>query len=552
MDLLTVIDDSPAREQEENRWNVERIVKRAGIDPADVCWDRTWEGAGSAINLIIGKDALGRVLGMTNIQREQGGVFQRDGRTYVVTQAPALVKKAKLESQRLLVERAVQRACLYAMGTAVQLVRPNWRWSSLSLLDYLLTDAKVVAIDTEFDVATNKPFLIGLSIGEQVEITRPSYGLVDILNRHLLRDDLIKVFHHAPADIMSLRAMGVDMRAPIYDTMLAHSTCYSDLPLGLAKVALFYFDGWHNWKGMQHNDPNYLSLDVQATYALHGATQQEMHRLGVRDVYEREVLPAMAICLAMEVRGLQVDKQRMDVLIAQAEEKRAALLASVKAFGDGVFAARIKVAQTEMDGLTIQLCHPRASKKCPTCADMKPIKAEITKLRGKINKWSATGFDPGNNEHLRWLLYEGLGLPEQHHYQTKKVTANSDAIAKLLTNAKVHANPAILTLLTEVKEYQHLGKMVSTFYCPPVDGDAVSHPELRIFGTGTGRVASGQDADLMDERSSSLSYNVLNWPEEARSIIVPHKRIGTSPALAATIVRDKDILDNDEEFEDAA
>jgi hypothetical protein len=169
------------------------------------------------------------------------------------------------------------------------------------------------------------------------------------------------------------------------------------------------------------------------------------------------------------------------------------------------------------------------------------VDAHVTKLRKErdyaktvIERW-ARGFDLGNNDHLRWLLYDADAFKLPAQKKDGRITANADAIARLLALKRVQESPAMRTVLVGVKEYQHLRKMTNTFLLwhegdddtpgrpsEAIDMQGIAHPEYRAFGTGTGRLAGGPDSDLGDRRTNVYAYNALNIPEETRRIYVPH------------------------------
>ena len=628
---LLVIGEAPGKEEVlEGRpfvgasgWHLRRFIKAAGLDPESDCrydntipynlgtlpksagglrkvvqdhWghlDDTLARTTARAVLLVGRAALLRLTGKTGILREHGSVYMEhpdaarwDQIPMIATVHPAAVLRTKLESYWPLVERAVSRACDYARGMVFDrdAQRPPWEYVGARQLDAALATADIVALDTEFDERTSRPFLIGLTVnGHSVMSCRPTSDVVLVLKKHMLRRDLHKLMHHAPADITALLTLGIDTIPPVFDTMLAHSTCYSDLPVGLSSVTLFHLHHWLNWKDMQHDDPFYNAIDVIATWRVHGVQIGELHRLGLTEVYHREVLPAMAYTMAMEARGLQVDHDRSLALVSSARIEQRRLMSTVRQRAETIFEVRraplvaksallkaeieniegqgLKVGQQTLICINHDTYTGLAKKKFGACAcpelyahpwnvERRAVIAEKRKerasLEAKVKRWTPgstmkrkrggktvdapTGFDPGNNDHLRWLLYDkdALALPPQRkrdEHGSLTLTANADAVAKLLAHQAVRSRPDVVELLGAIKQYQHLDKMVSTFYQPRVDEHGVAHPELRIFGAGTGRPAGGPDSDLFDKRKSDYSYNVLNIPEEARSIYVPHDRL---------------------------
>ena len=560
--------------------------------------------------LAVGRAALYRLTGKTGIKAETGGVFcpvdasVMVGSEFKATRVrdvpvvacihPQAVMRTKLGAEWALINVAVQRACNYATGPRdwfdAQAQQPqvdfygDW---NLEELDRRLAACTTVAVDTEFSVVTGKPFLIGIEeVGEDttnVMSIRPDPGVVNCLKKHMLRRDLTKVFHHFPADVGSLYTLGIDVAPPIADTLLAQATLYPDLPAGLSKVTLFYLDHWKSWKDMQKDDPVYNAIDVRATGMIWPLQAKELVKADLWDVYVKEVLPAAMLTLAMEARGMKVDKVAQAATIKEYKERVAQLEGEIKAELDAVFNRRADEARKRVEELDAYLVNSVVKDRvvCPVakhetydgsrgkkftskegcrCKEIREAwllmagkgvteaKAERAKLVTKLKKWTETGFDPGNSHHKKWVFYneQGLALPPQRN-RDGGLTTNSDAVAKLLMSPKVIARPDVVALLHKITEHNHLEKMVSTFLNPPVDQYGLCHPEYRVFGAGTGRPAGGSDADLSDKRSSQYAFNALNIPDEVRHIFVPRSEEDAKMLRLSFHVKEKEGTDEDDE-----
>jgi len=512
-----------------------------------------------------GRAALWRLTGRTKITDEHGSVshIAVGGREIptVASIHPAAVMRSKIEAGWTLVRAATERACRYACGLEFDASRQAPRHAHVYNAGpiVLMHEAAVasgcpVAIDTEYNRDTKVPFLIGLSVdGENVCSVVPTGDTIFALRQLLDDPKVTKLLHHAPADVTSLAAIGIAIRPPIVDTLMMYATVFPDLPVGLARCALHLFDHWHEWKGMAHDDPAYNAIDVVATWRLYPILHCEMTRRGLWPVWQREARHVGVLCMAMEARGLAVDPTAQRKAVHENEVAGAKLHMEVSAHVDSIFAKRRLPYEKELGEVTalietIKL--PRLRKDRDP--EQNRVVSELRKRRDRckivIERWSK-GFDLGNNDHLRWLLYDadGLKLPVQH--KDGRVTANADAIARLLALKRVQESPTTRTVLVGVKEYQHLKKMTNTFLLWDADGPSqaidrqgVAHPEYRAFGTGTGRLAGGPDSDLGDRKVNQWSYNALNIPEETRRIYVPHPASFVVDTSAVTT----EITDDDE------
>jgi len=318
-------------------------------------------------------------------------------------------------------------------------------------------------------------------------------------------------------------------------------------------------DHWREWKGMAHDDPAYNALDVVATWRIFRELSKRMTDADLWHVYMREARHVGVLAMAMEARGLAVCPTAQRKAVVDNGETCNRIKDEVTRHVAEIFAKRrvpherrLSEVAVELEGITL----PRLKKDRDPVVDARvtALRKERDRCHVVIARWTQ-GFDLGNNDHLRWLLYDkdGFKLPSQK--KDGRVTADTDAIARLLALKQVQGNDVIKSVLAGVKEYQHAMKMTNTFllwnvktYAPSnaIDAQGVAHPEYRPFGTGTGRMAGGPDSDLGDRQVNPYAYNALNIPEETRAIYVPHSRSFTVNANSITTEID---YDNDEESE---
>lgn len=498
--------------------------------------------------VIYGRAALWRLTGATKVSDHQGAVtmIEVGGRMVpcVASVHPAAIMRSKIEAGWTLVRAATERACRYATGTLVydpERMMPRQRWGYTgadveAVHEAALATGRPVAIDCEYDRVTKRPFMIGISCdGEEMTSVVPLDDTIAALRRMCDDDQVTKVMHHCPADVTALMTLGITVRPPIHDTLMMYATLFPDLPVGLGRVALHLLDHMREWKGMAHDDPAYNAIDVATTWRSFVALVQRMNDTDMWRVYLREVRHVGILAMAMEARGLAVDAAAQRAAVAANEAKCGRLRAEVNAHVADLFACRLAGPTERLATVTAALAgitQPRLKKDRDPVVDghVAALRKERTKCETAIKRWSR-GFDLGNNEHLRWLLYDADGFKLPVQKVDGRPTANADAIARLLALKKVQSTPMIATVLVDIKEYQHARKMTNTFLLwdkerdapsAAIDGQGFAHPEYRPFGAGSGRMAGGPDSDLGDKQVNQYSYNALNIPEETRAIYVPH------------------------------
>ena len=562
------------------------------------------ELAGRRLIVACGRAALYRLTGRTELLKYHGGMWrtsdihaERTGlpsdAIVVCIQHPAAVMRTKTGAGYAKIERTLTLARRYitkgfehdfcGLDLDVEVVRG----ARLDMLDHLLAGSSAVAIDTEFDSRTGVPFMVGLTVDGRVVHSLPfNESTTWLLKRHMLRRDLLKIAHYHVADTEAMRRVGVDTCAPWFDTLEAFSHLYSDLQVGLPHASSFYLHGLHNWKDMAHDSPEYNAIDVAVAYRLWQHTSRELSDEGMLDVFMDERMPASVILCSLEVRGMHVDEKQRALEVARSREREAVLLAEIAGQVAPVFARRILGAAVEQqreldardtvtgsalacaihesyDGLRKKrwaqvdgcTCEAVYEASHASRATRKAALDRANKARGRASKWQVGGFNPGSPEQLRWLLYDkkGYGLPMQRLHG--KPTANADAIAKLLGLERVRALPEVARALLSIKEVGHLRKMRGTFLFDgkesrgKITEHGTVHPPYRAFGTGTGRPAGGADDATGERRASPYSFNVLNYPEECRGIIVPFGTSNTTPSYVvapAEQVTEEEEMDDDE------
>ena len=522
-----------------------------------------------------GNLAFERLLGLSNINKHHGAIYEvkrgdlhpqdpspEDKVILIPCVHPASVMDTKMWAAMLSISRVVDRAARYMRGDLVFNPEPLSIVVNPAPHDLLeaFVDADEVVIDTEFDPTSNIPFMIGMKNGQGgpiYSLNTPLEIYEDVLNQIFSRAELRKIAHFVSAEIGSLLALGIKVsRHGWYDTMVAFNTLYPDLPKSLSYMARFYLDDVTEWKSMAHDNPEYNALDVEYTSRCYRILEEELQESGQAQLMRHEVIPVTPLMWALQERGLPVSPEAQSKLAVTYTEEEDHLTCEIIEDVQEIFARRssplrlrlkdLEQAMAKLD-VTDLLCevHPaytglrkkRYAKDeactCPTVYEGASSRRELyashtkerTKLKAKLKRWD-TGFDPKNNDHLRWLLYnqDGLKLPPQRN--NNSLTADATAVQKLLSLKTVRSKRGVPELLIKIKRVQHLAKVKSTFLYPPVDEYNVAHPQYRLGGAGTGRPASGDDPATSDRGTSRYTFNALNIPKEVRGIFVPRATQG--------------------------
>lgn len=253
--------------------------------------------------------------------------------------------------------------------------------------------APFVAIDTEFNVATNYLLLIGLGYPGGEYVLQFKYPAAAWVDRHSFGEQLRGlvestpiVFQNAIADIPVIEeafGIGYESYRKIEDTMLGHAVLWSDWPHTLEFLASIY--GKHNkMKHLSETNPAlYNTGDVVDTISSWEGIEGEFQgdKLSY-NVYTEQSLNLIPIILKAQKRGVRVNKPGVEKALVDLETAKE-------------WASDIAQAYT---GYPINI---------------------------------------GSDDQLKYALYDVDKLPKQYIPKTTNLTVDGDAIASL----RAHVGP---------------------------------------------------------------------------------------------------------------
>lgn len=466
----------------------------------------------------------------------------------IPTLHPAGIIRSKGRDDMALLRRDVHKAKLAVDG---RLKRPEF---SIELnpdprvVEQAARNARRMYFDTEFD-ENHQVFLLGVTFDGHTIFEMPWEPRYYDVVRRICEAPSVKGAHNIVADAEALWESGkIELGGEWYDTMIGMHALHPALDVGLDDTARYYIDDIQPWKDMDHKDPRYNALDVAYGWACWDA---QVHEAAQRPVNPTpEIIARMRlipVTYAMTQRGLLVDEAKRKHLIESVVSEIAQLNTQIHEAVKPHWDKRVRTAMKEQRAAEVEyealradgrgLCkkHPTfnglrtPAVSCVTCAtvhnrtvdkraDYARSKKRRVKAKTEVARWQ-DGFNPANNEHLRWLLYDpyAFRLPVQRMPGSRRPTANRAAIDKLAMLRTVQRSKNFSTVML-IKQVQHLAKARSTFLSVPTDSAGVSHPPYKIHGTRTGRLAGGRDDD--EKSDNRYAYNALNIPKEWRVMYV--------------------------------
>ncbi len=196
---------------------------------------------------------------------------------------------------------------------------------------------KSVCFDTEttgLNVFTAD--LIGLSFcfskGEAYYVTLPADKdeTSDVLREFkafFQSEHIEKIGQNIKFDLLMLSMYGIELRGPMFDTMIAHYLLQPELRHGmdyLAEIYLRYrtihYEDLVGGKGKNQIDIRFVDLDLLCDYAAEDADitfqlkeilEKEIHQNGLQQLFYEIEMPLMKVLARMEQNGVRIDSEAL-------------------------------------------------------------------------------------------------------------------------------------------------------------------------------------------------------------------------------------------------
>jgi DNA polymerase-1 len=260
-----------------------------------------------------------------------------------------------------------------------------------------------------------------------------------------------------------------------YDIMIAAHCCWPEARRSLAFLSSICLNV-PKWKHQSQSAPTlYNASDAANTYGVWNTIEPEMERLGVRSIFDFEMLQVWP-SMMMQLQGLHVNKDR----------------------------------QREM---------------------IKSVNQRITELKTEIKNDTGKEINLNSPQQLKALLYIDMKLPIQYkrgksRHDDRKMTTDNEAMRKL---KRLVDNP----LLDKIIEYKKLTKLL-TFIDIQTSPEGKVHTSYNVTGATMQRSKGGAVIDddesyksfgrWSSSKSIIIPYgsgNLQNIPKKARIIYEP-------------------------------
>lgn len=212
----------------------------------------------------------------------------------------------------------------------VRYIYPNTEQALDELVN--LADSAVLAIDTEttgLDPITDRVRLVQLGVPGKPVLLLDMDTITSVsgpLNELLGSEKTLKLFHNAKFDIEFLKIAGIDVKGPLFDTMLAEllltsglagtSAKLSDMSKKYLNVELPKEQQLSDWTGtLTQEQLEYAARDVAVLLELYTPLSIAIEESGLSRVAELE-FEALPAVVALELNGIFLDTRRLEKLTA--------------------------------------------------------------------------------------------------------------------------------------------------------------------------------------------------------------------------------------------
>ena len=204
------------------------------------------------------------------------------------------------------------------------------------ICDFFLTN-KILSLDTE-TTSTNpmEAELVGLSFA--VEPKKAFYvpvpanredavNLVKIFKPLYENEEIVKVGQNIKYDMEVLRNYGIELKGPMFDTMIAHYVLQPELRHNMDYMAEVYLnyqtihieeligERGKNQKNMRDLSPTdiyeYACEDADITLQLKNALEPKLKEAGVADLFYQMEMPLVKVLAEMEMNGVRIDTEAL-------------------------------------------------------------------------------------------------------------------------------------------------------------------------------------------------------------------------------------------------
>ena len=324
------------------------------------------------------------------------------------------------------------------------------------------------------------------------------------------------MYQNAPFDVSHLEHQGFVVGNIAHDVLLIHHAIHPELPHNLGYIVSIY-GATPYWKDINMRFPvmrqtpdtdlrTYNARDAVVLHQVLGPLLEDLHETGTEHIYYNYSLKLIRPTLAITYNGMLLDRSRLSKWKRELEQELAETEKDLRKLGGlpdefnfqsphhlsywfygelprSLEAWKKEIASYDEEGSRKK----KASAKYRELVERIALYVQVTPLaRSKSKtKRTKTGFAKDEKALLlsKLAATTEIALLESFRRPTTEHMARLDELVQLRN------------VLTLFQKRQKTAKLLSTYTDFEVGPDMRVHPSLKIHGTATGRLSSGEDEE---------------------------------------------------------
>ncbi len=437
------------------------------------------------------------------------------GEEIVITASSAPVKNGQLDlfgTQSLVdVQKAQETAGLKTIATE----KPSYHFVNLpeerAKLLSLLLEQKSVCFDTETtSVNALRANVVGMSFSfkerEAYYVAVPQENekaqqIVDEFKPFFSNENIEKIAHNMKYDLQVLNRYEVELKGPLFDTMIAHYLIQPESKQGMDFLAQYYL--------------NYQPISIEALIGKKGKTQGNMADLEPSSVSDYACEDADITFQLKQLFAPQIEKEHLKNLFYHMEMPVMRVLAKMEENGVSIDVEHLKNYSTQLG-------------------------TELVQTEKDIVEYAGEQFNVDSPKQLGEILFDKMKISAK----AKKTKTGQYATSEDVLQQHVKDHPIIQKIL----DHRQMKKLKSTYVDPlptMIDSDdARVHTSYMQTVTATGRLSSNnpnlQNIPIRTERGKEIRRAFIAQNSDFQLMAADYSQIELR--IIAALAEDKNMI----------
>lgn len=299
-------------------------------------------------------------------------------------------------------------------------------------------------------------------------------------------DNIQKIAHNLKYDMQVLMRYGVELKGPLFDTMIAHYLIQPEAKQNMDFLAQYYL--------------NYQPVSIETLIGKKGKNQGNMGDLAPEEISDYACEDADITFQLKQIFAPQIEKEHLRNLFFEIEMPLVKVL-----------------AEMEREGIAIDVQHLQSYSK--------QLQHEVAELEVKIKEEAGMDFNVDSPRQLGEVLFEHMKISSKAKKTKTGQYATSEDVLQQHKND--HA------IISMILDYRQMKKLKSTYVDPlPTMLDAVDkrvHTSFMQTVTATGRLSSNnpnlQNIPIRTERGKEIRRAFISRDSDHKLMSADYSQI---------------------------